>query len=112
MKFFRNKNQKSYAPVQTITAPEKRNPFFDVKSYVPLCENEMRLYAVLREAVPIIDAAINKIVRLVGGFKIASEDAELEEQLNKFLFNVKVNAASHGAEAFVATYLDQLLTSL
>ena len=110
MKFFKNKTSKDYSSVQTVVAPEKKNPFFELKSYVPLCENEMRLYAVLREAVPIIDAAISKIVRLVGGFKIKSENLELEEKLNKFLFNVKVNASSNGAESFIAMYLDQLLT--
>ena len=110
MKFFKNKKTENYSPVQTVSTNEKKNPFFELKGYVPLCENEMRLYAILREAVPIIDAAISKIVRLVGGFKIQSEDSVLEDKLNKFLFNVKVNSTSSGAESFIAMYLDQLLT--
>lgn len=111
MKFFKSKlSKEEYFPVQTVSKPEKKYPFFELKSYTPFCENEMRLYSVLREAVPIIDAAINKIVRLVGGFKIVSDDKDLEENLNKFLFNVKVNSTSTGAESFIAMYLDQLLT--
>ncbi|MDQ5983837.1 MAG: hypothetical protein RUMPE_00866 [Eubacteriales bacterium SKADARSKE-1] len=110
MAFFKNKASISYSPVQTVSTTINSHPFGEIKQYVPHCEGEMKLYAVLREAVPIIDAAISKTVRLVGGFKIQCEDEEVEKKINDFLFNVKVNATSQGAESFVASYLDQLLT--
>lgn len=110
MAFFKNKALKDYSPVQTVSTTINSHPFGEIKQYVPHCGGEMKLYAVLREAVPIIDAAISKTVRLVGGFKIQCKDEEIEKRINDFLFNVKVNASSQGAESFIASYLDQLLT--
>lgn len=110
MGFLRNRIKPSYSAVQTVTSDAKVHPFCEVNRYTPLCDGEIRLYSVLREAVPIIDAAICKTVRLVGGFRVKCEDKDVEYGLNKFLANVQVNSCECGAEAFIATFLDQLLT--
>lgn len=44
-----------------------RQPFGALESYVPLHNGEIALYRAVREAVPIVDAALMKIIRLVGG---------------------------------------------
>ncbi len=109
MKIFNKKGSEAVLPVQTVSSSKISHPFEEIKHYAPYCKNEMKLYSLLREAVPIIDAAINKTVRLVGGFQVKCESADLEKKLNKFLSNVKVNSSSRGAESFMAIYLDQLL---
>lgn len=111
LSIFRKKSANQSLPVQTVNSNWNMNPFREMKKYVPgISSNEMRLYSLLRESVPIIDAAINKTVRLVGGFRISCENPEVEKKLNKFLSNIKVNSSSCGAESFMAIYLDQLLT--
>ncbi|ARP49529.1 MULTISPECIES: serine/threonine protein phosphatase [Caproicibacterium] len=85
-------------------------PFSAVQRYVPLSSGELGLYWKLRQAVPVIDAAIDKLVRLVGKFRIvcAGEDTRLE--LEQFLRTVPVGTGGAGITAFLDCYLDQLLT--
>ena len=86
------------------------HPFSELCRYQPLSPMQMRLYQSLREAVPIIDAAILKTVRLVGGFTAACRDKAAEAALRGFLRTVRVNACSVGMESFVSAYFEQLLT--
>ncbi|MBR5262823.1 MAG: serine/threonine protein phosphatase [Clostridia bacterium] len=95
-----------------VTAPQtyRRNPFDRFDSYIPLADVHNSLYRELREAVPVLDAAIYKIVRLTGGFRAQCADRITEERLNSFLKNVCVGGNQYGIEAFIATYLEQLIT--
>ncbi|MCC8111935.1 MAG: hypothetical protein LIO74_10250 [Ruminococcus sp.] len=43
---------------------------------------EQALYAGLRRAVPIIDAAIGKIVRLTSSFQLISSDPKMQKRLD------------------------------
>ncbi len=104
------RKRKSSPPVQAVQTAPPVSPFPALSSYVPLAAGERRLYAALREAVPVIDAAIDKIVRLVGGFTVKCTDQSVEDTLNFFLQNVKVNAVETGAQSFLNSYLSQLLT--
>ena len=54
-----------------VTAPQtyRSNPFGSLENYVPLLTPQTSLYRELREAVPVLDAAIYKIIRLTGGFR-------------------------------------------
>lgn len=98
------------AAAQAVQTAEKATPFSEFSSYVPLTVEERRLYDALREAVPIIDAAIEKILRLVGGFSVSCSDRSVERELNRFLQNVQVGADQQGVDSFLTGYLDQLLT--
>ena len=86
------------------------SPFTELNSYVPLRSGENRLYAALREAVPIIDAGIDKIIRLIGSFTVRCGNGTAEIRLNSFLQNVKVNSMEAGVQSFLNGYLSQLLT--
>ena len=110
MKFFKIRKKNEYSAVQTVPTPAKTHPFYELNNYNPKAEAEYELYTLLREAVPIIDAAICKTVRLVGSFKINCEDKEVEFLLNRFISHVKVNSCENGLNAFISTYLDQMLT--
>ncbi len=85
-------------------------PFTEIGSYVPLAAGQRRLYDALREAVPLIDAGICKILRLIGEFEIKASDKNTEREINSFLKNVRVNSTQLGAESFIDGYLSQLLT--
>lgn len=108
---FKKKNKNSDFCVQTVSDGKYSvHPFSDLRNYSPITSYEKHLYKSLREAVPIIDAAIYKIIRLVGGFKAECGDIRVENMLNGFLKNVRVNSCQTGIESFVSSYLEQLLT--
>lgn len=86
------------------------HPFGPLEDYTSLCGCDGELYACLREAVPIIDAAIDKIVRLTGGFTVLCEEEAVREELCRFLSRVPVSGGQSGISAFLASYLDSLLT--
>lgn len=87
-----------------------RHPFRALDGYVPLKTAEHTLYAALREAIPIIDAAILKTVRLTGDFTVECESPRVQKEINTFLKTVKVGGCSNGISAFLSVYLDQMLT--
>ena len=68
------------------------------------------LYYALREAVPVIDAAVTKLVRLTGGFCVRCSDPDAQAFLDDFLRRVPVNGCSTGMENFMTAYFEQLLT--
>ena len=70
----------------------------------------MALFRSLREAIPVIDAAIYKIIRLIGSFNVSCENSYAEKLLADFLKNVNVGGTRQGIDAFISTFLEQLLT--
>jgi len=69
------------------------------------------LYRSLREAVPIIDAAVMRLVRLVGGFSVtACGSEEVTQRLRDCLEMISVGGTQRGISAFVSGYFEQLLT--
>ena len=76
-------------PVAQAVQTASSEPFAGLDACVSgRCER--RLYAALRSSVPIVDAALNKIVRLLGRFEIDCGNREVSYQLNDFLMNVRV----------------------
>jgi len=71
---------------------------------------EGRLYRAVRRAVPAVDAAIGKIIRLAGGVDVACQDKETEAALRRFLRQVPVGRGQRGINAFLDMYLDSMLT--
>lgn len=59
---------------------------------------------------PLIDAAIGKIVRLVGDFRIISHDERLQPALDSFCKSVRVNTSGASLITFIDGYLDSLIT--
>lgn len=88
----------------------RSNPFGILDRYTPLCTPDTKLYAALREAVPIIDAAIFKITRLIGGFKVVCADERAQAELEHFMKTVPVSGTQTGIDSFISTYSEQLLT--
>jgi len=86
------------------------HPFGMLRGYVPLRNGEVRLYRAVREAVPVVDAAIYKLIRMSGGVSARSEDKRAERELGEFLRTVPVGRGQVGINAFLDCYLDSLLT--
>lgn len=106
--------RKKEAPESAVVAVPQtsgaKHPFLTLQNYNPLSTADMALYKSLREAIPIIDAAIYKLIRLIGTFEVKCESREAEQLLGDFLKTVNVGGARQGIDAFVSTFLEQLLT--
>ncbi len=108
---FRLKRDKpSREAVSVQTGRDAGSRFWLLEEYVPLARGDLRLYEAIREAVPLVDAAITKIVRLTGGFKVSCPNREAGQGLERFLREVRVGASNRGLETFMDIYLDNLLT--
>ncbi|MEM1484352.1 serine/threonine protein phosphatase [Oscillospiraceae bacterium PP1C4] len=77
---------------------------------LPLYSRDCAVYDGLRKAIPVIDAAIDKIGRLVGGCAPICSNRQAQEELTAFFQNVRVGAMSAGMDSFIRCYLDSLLT--
>ena len=88
----------------------KTHPFGMLREYVPLRNGEVQLYRSVREAVPVVDAAIYKLVRMTGGVTVACGDRTAEKALREFLRTVPIGRGQFGINAFLECYLDSLLT--
>ena len=87
-----------------------RHPFGMMERYVPLRNGEIALYRAVREAVPIVDAAVLKLIRLVGGVGVQCGDQRGQAGLERFLRRVDVGRGQRGIQAFLDCYLDSMLT--
>ena len=96
-------------PQIQLRQPEK-HPFGAWDGYVPLHSGETALYRSIREAVPIVDAAILKLIRLVGGVEVEAADPAARAGLRRFLSQVPTGRGQRGLESFLDCYLDSLLT--
>lgn len=110
MEWFRKKRQKEALTLQTAVSDgysyggyafldQSKNPVY-----------ERRLYQALRENIPVIDAAVEKLIRLIGSFHVRCRDKEVEQELERFLQNVRVNGCQRGIDSFLQGYMDDLIT--
>ena len=87
MKIFKRKENNAIS-VQTAVTKRITHPFIDIENYNPMSRFKFKLYSSLREAVPVIDASISKLVRLIGTFDIECDDEDVSFRINDFLENV------------------------
>ena len=108
MRLWRKRQPESAAAAVQLRSARKA-PFGMLADYVPLRDGETELYRTVREAVPVLDAAIHKIIRLTGGVTVRCEDPEAERGLREFLRTVPAGRGQYGVNAFLESYLDSML---
>lgn len=86
------------------------HPFAALDGYVPLRHGEIQLYRAIREAIPVVDAALAKLVRLCGGVQVECRDREAQAGLEQFLRSVPTGRGQRGIQSFLDCYLDSMLT--
>ena len=104
------KRNGTLVPPQVQMRSTERHPFGALDSYVPLGGGEIRLYRAIREAVPIVDAAILKLIRLAGGFSVSCKNSAAERELGQFLRTVDTGRGQRGIDSFIDGYLDSMIT--
>ena len=108
MKLFSGKKKDPPPRVQIRSV--QSHPFNLIDGYVPLGGGEIMLYRQIREAVPVVDAAIMKLIRLTGGFTLSCPDKRAERELNEFAKRVDVGRGQQGLQTFINSYLDSMIT--
>ena len=108
MRLWRKRQPESAAAAVQLRSARKA-PFGMLADYVPLRDGETELYRTVREAVPVLDAAIHKIIRLTGGVTVRCEDPSAERGLREFLRTVPAGRGQSGVNAFLESYLDSML---
>lgn len=106
MKLFKKKHTRA-AP-QIITPDREREGDLSLPPEAGPLEKE--LFDRLRYAVPVIDAAIMKIIRLTGGFRLVSSDERYQAQLDRFCDTVPVGLTGTSIGSFADAFLDSMLT--
>lgn len=92
-------------------APQTNSKYsIDILNNYPTSVVSPEIYKTLRDSIPIIDAAIHKIVRLTGGFTVISNNGKNQAELDDFVRNVNVGVSGTGLQQFIDTYFEQLLT--
>jgi len=86
------------------------HPFGMMEGYMPLQSGQVELYRSIREAVPLVDAAIWKLVRLCGGVGVKAHDPAAQEGLDRFWKTVDTGWGQRGIQSFLDRYLDDLFT--
>ena len=107
--FFRRKSESGRGQVFVPSAGQRNSCFSAFDRYVPLSRAEFGLYDSIREGVPVVDAAVSKLVNLAGGVKATALDPAAQEGLDEFLRTVPVSDCMVGIESFISQYLDGLL---
>ena len=86
-----------------------RHPFGMLGGVTALGGGELEVYRQIRNAVPILDAAIGKLVRLTGGFTVSCGNRKAERELERFLKTVNTGRGQVGLESFLAAFLQSML---
>ncbi len=108
MKLFSAKKESGTPAVQTCAAADRGSILPSL--YKSADPTQYRLYRELRKAVPVIDAAIGKLIRLLGDFYVKCADDAAQRSLDHFFDNVRVGGVGTGIREFIFCYFDQLLT--
>lgn len=101
------KSSTAASAVQTSTY--SNHPYWQINSHIPMSVNN-RVYSALRESVPVIDAAIMKIIRLLNDFSFETGNENIDREMNEFFESINVGGNQTGIYAFVSSYLSELLT--
>lgn len=107
-RFFKKSNP---SPPPFISPPSSPSRSSHLACSFPLpSTSHYSLFSSIRNSIPIIDAAILKIIRLIGGFSFSTPNTSANTLLSHFSNSVPVGPSSFGLESFISSFLDSLLT--
>ncbi len=105
------KKRKEQGPVAVCQLRNgQSHPFGALRQFMPLGTGEEEIYRQLREAIPVLDAAVGKLVRLSGGFTVVCKNPQAQKKLEDFLKNMPCGYGQRGIDSFLSCYVDSLLT--
>lgn len=106
----RKRSESGQAAVACQIREGRGHPFGMLRTFSPLGGGEEMAYREIRRAIPVLDAAVCKLVRLCGGFSVVCRNSRAQKRMEEFLLSVPCGHCQQGMDAFLAGYLDSLLT--
>ena len=100
---FKRRGKPKLPAVQTASRGQLAHQEFPVALY------SYELFEHVRRVVPLVDAAISKLVRLIGSFTVECGDTAFQDRLDRFLRTVPVGLTGQSVYSFMDSYLDSLL---
>ncbi len=88
----------------------EQHPFGLWRGATALGGGQERIYRQLREGIPVLDAAVGKLIRLASGFQVECPNKANQAKLEAFLSKVPCGRGQTGIDSFTTAYLDSLLT--
>ena len=105
------KNRKEKGPVAVCQLRgADRHPFSSLRNFTPLGTGQEEIYRQLREAIPVLDAAVIKLVRLSGGLDVECVNPVSQKRLEQFLKTMPCGYGQVGIDSFLHCYMDSMLT--
>ena len=104
------KKSKNPAPLARARSGSA-DPYGLLETLTPAAGSEIQTYRLIRQLVPIVDAAVRKVVRLAGGFCVKCDSEQAERALGQFLRTVNTGNGQRGLQSFLDCYLDSMLTN-
>lgn len=105
----KRKQQRPFSAAACQLRSTQGQPFGALAGFVPLGTGEEKLYQQLREAIPVLDAAVGKLVRLSGGFTAVCKSEPSQKKLEGFLKSVPCGRGQVGIDSFLSGFMDSLL---
>lgn len=105
-----NPQKKLISESSAVTSGRLADKGISLLTLQPSGINERQLYDNLRGSVPIIDAALQKIIRLTGGYKVICSESRFQGQMDEFAESVSVGTGGVSLYAFTDAFLDSMLT--
>ena len=105
----RQENKESRTRITVQTRPKNSLELSSLTGMDIINFSENNIYKKIRNTIPIVDAAIEKIKKITGTFTFKCENKRAENFLNSFSENVKVGHCVTGLNYFIKIYLDSLL---
>lgn len=103
MKLWKRKKPEPLPAVQTAPRGQRFHTEY------PAAIGSYELFEQVRRNVPLIDAAISKLVRLIGTFRVECEDRGQQAALDRFFREVPVGLTGQSVYSFIDSYFDSLL---
>lgn len=103
MRFWRKQEKKPELPAVQTAVSGQGSRDFPVQLYA------YELFEKIRRSVPLVDAAVSKLVRLVGSFRLECSDPSMQGALDAFMRDVPVGLTGRSVYSFVDSYFDSLL---
>ena len=100
LSFFRRKTVKQTSPSVQLRPNFGQGPYTKYfQNFVPR-KIDPDFFEFLREAIPVIDAAINRLVSLDGHIEVKGDNENLVDEIQDWVYNVPVNDLQQGIQAF------------
>ncbi|MBQ4465393.1 MAG: serine/threonine protein phosphatase [Oscillospiraceae bacterium] len=106
MKLFKRRGKSETPALPAVQTAAQGNC---VRSEYPASLYSYELFEKLRRTVPLVDAAISKLVRLIGSFHVECDDPSRQATLDRFLREVPVGLTGQSIYSFIDSYFDSLL---